>query len=453
MDALAVDEYVRRFGTQVQTVTNGACCATFEARQHHFVLDAVVLLTFQFMEEDVETSEIFVARPDQMFLFRRQGIERRVNREVEFAGVEDQFVIPCLQLRTLPARNRSFVDCFGFVGYDEVFVDTHDDAETATFGACTDRAVEVKEVFGGFNELNAIRFEAFGEHFLFLVHPNTAFALPFEESCLYAVCKAVAGGLFMVYDDTINEQEGFVTFDLLSCVGIQADRISVDEKPAESLTLPEGELFLERASFGEDDRAEQVKACAYRLLFHVTHNVPNGVLAYFYSTHGRVCLAYARVQKFEVVVYLCDRTDRGAGISAAHFLLDSDSRRDAFYLVHFGFLHAPHELAGVRAEALDVASLPFSIERVERQRTFSAAAYACDHHQFIARYIYRHMFEIVGVSSYYANYFLQASSASFLILRKRTSVVSRWAALSLGTRIGVPMAILPGFVILSLLAS
>ena len=116
---------------------------------------------------------------------------------------------------------------------------------------------------------------------------------------------------------------------------------------------------------------------------------------------GRVRLAYARVQELQVVVYFRDSTNGRTRIAAGHFLLDSYSRRNTFYLFDVGFLHSSHKLSCVGAEALYVASLPFGIERVERQRTLAAAADACDHHEFVTWYIYRNMFKIVGVGSFY----------------------------------------------------
>ena len=96
----------------------GAGRATFIPRQEHFVLQAVVLLGLQFMEEIIQPSEIFVSGPNQVFLFLRQGIERRVNRESELRGIHHQRILPFFHLLALPARDSLFVNRLRLVGND-----------------------------------------------------------------------------------------------------------------------------------------------------------------------------------------------------------------------------------------------------------------------------------------------------------------------------------------------
>jgi hypothetical protein len=68
--------------------------------------------------------------------------------------------------------------------------------------------------------------------------------------------------------------------------------------------------------------------------------------------------ADAGVEQAQVVVHLGDRADCRARVLAAGLLVDRDRRRQPLDDVDVRLVHLPEELAGVRAEALDVAALP-----------------------------------------------------------------------------------------------
>ena len=65
------------------------------------------------------------------------------------------------------------------------------------------------------------------------------------------------------------------------------------------------------------------------------------------------------------------------------FMRDGDGRWDAVDSFGIGLLQPLQELACVGRKALDIASLPLGIERVERQACLTAAADAAKRHQLV----------------------------------------------------------------------
>ena len=162
----------------------------------------------------MQAFEILVTAPEQLFLLGSQGIERCVDREVEFRRIVYQRIEPWLHLLALPAGDSAFVYGLGLVGYHQIGIYTHDRSHAFTLRTSAHRAVEIEEVLVGFDKLYSVRLKALGEHFLFVVHPHAAFAVTFEESGLYGVCKTVTRCLLMVNDYAVNQQVCFVAFDL-----------------------------------------------------------------------------------------------------------------------------------------------------------------------------------------------------------------------------------------------
>ena len=90
-------------------------------------------------------------------------------------------------------------------------------------------------------------------------------------------------------------------------------------------------------------------------------------------------------QEPEVVVDLGDRADGRARVPARALLVDRDRRRQAVDLVDVGLLHLAEELAGVGAQALDVAALPLGVDRVEGEAALAAPGQPGDHDEPVAR--------------------------------------------------------------------
>ena len=73
------------------------------------------------------------------------------------------------------------------------------------------------------------------------------------------------------------------------------------------------------------------------------------------------------------------------GIRSRAPLFDSDRGRKPFDEIDIRLFHLVEELPGISREALDVAALSFSVERVKGERRFSRAAQTRDHDQFFPR--------------------------------------------------------------------
>src|SRR3954467_488812 len=77
-----------------------------------------------------------------------------------------------------------------------------------------------------------------------------------------------------------------------------------------------------------------------------------------------------------MIVQLGHRADRRAGGAHRVGLVDGDGGWDAIHGVHLRFVHPVEELACVRAERLDVATLALRVEGVEDERGLARAGYA-----------------------------------------------------------------------------
>ena len=100
---------------------------------------------------------------------------------------------------------------------------------------------------------------------------------------------------------------------------------------------------------------------------------------------GTVRHADPREQETEVVVDLGHGPDRRSRVPRRTLLVDRDRRREPVDLVDVGLLHLAEELAGVGAQALDVAALALGVDRVECQARLAGSGQAGDDDQAIAR--------------------------------------------------------------------
>ena len=219
-----------------------------------------------------------------------------MNREIEFRCIEYQRIQPWFHLLALPASNGLFVDSLGLIGYYEIRINSHDGSYALTFRTSSHRAVEIEEVFAGFHKLYPVCFKALGEHFLAVVDPYAALAVTFKESSLHGVGKAITRSLFMIDHHTIDQKVCFMPLYLLPCTVVQPHAVAVNHHSAEALALPQGQLLLQGSSFRQHNRAHQIEPCSVFLRFHILHDVSDGVPANFFSAHGRVRVACARVQ-------------------------------------------------------------------------------------------------------------------------------------------------------------
>ena len=96
-----------------------------------------------------------------------------------------------------------------------------------------------------------------------------------------------------------------------------------------------------------------------------------------------------------MVVDLRHRPDRRPRVARRALLVDRDRRRQAVDLVDVRLLHLTEELAGVGAQALDVATLSLGVDRVEGEAALAAAGQPGDHDKAVARERDGHVFQIV----------------------------------------------------------
>ena len=99
---------------------------------------------------------------------------------------------------------------------------------------------------------------------------------------------------------------------------------------------------------------------------------------------GTVPRAGAGIKHAKIIVNLGDRAHRAAGALPGRFLRDGDRRAQAGDQIDVGLGHLPQELSGIAREALHIASLPFGIERIERQRAFPRTTHTGKANQLIA---------------------------------------------------------------------
>src|SRR5690606_25380596 len=89
------------------------------------------------------------------------------------------------------------------------------------------------------------------------------------------------------------------------------------------------------------------------------------------------------------------RADRGARGAYRVGLGDGDGRRDALDAIALRAVHAVEELARVGAEGLDVAALPFGIQRVEGEGGFAGTGHAGDDRQLAQRQVEVEVLQVV----------------------------------------------------------
>src|SRR5690606_5286576 len=98
-----------------------------------------------------------------------------------------------------------------------------------------------------------------------------------------------------------------------------------------------------------------------------------------------------------------DRADGRARVLRSGLLFDRDGRGQALDQVDVRLAHQFEELAGVGAQALDVAALALGVDGVERQRALARAGQAGEHHQLLARNVDIHALEVVLAGAAHAN--------------------------------------------------
>ena len=113
------------------------------------------------------------------------------------------------------------------------------------------------------------------------------------------------------------------------------------------------------------------------------------------ARHVAVGRGGAGEEQAQEVVDFGNGAHGGARVAVGGLLLDADYGTEAAYLVHVGAIHAIEKVAGVGREGLDIAALAFGINRVEGQRTLTAAAKAGNHAKAVARQGHVDVFQVM----------------------------------------------------------
>ena len=142
------------------------------------------------------------------------------------------------------------------------------------------------------------------------------------------------------------------------------DHLAVDPDADEALAAGAVEDPVALGLAVLDERAEDEQARALGQGQDLVDDLLDG-LALDRVAVGAVRDADPREQQAQVVVDLGDRADRRARVARRALLVDRDGRRQAVDLVDVRLLHLAEELAGVGAQALDVAALALGVDRVE----------------------------------------------------------------------------------------
>ena len=163
------------------------------------------------------------------------------------------------------------------------------------------------------------------------------------------------------------------------------------------------ELLLELPLSAADDRRQHVDALVVRREHHHVDDPLERLRRDRAAAQVAVRHADVGEQQAEIVVDLGDGADRRARIRSGGLLLDGDRGREPVDQVDVRLLHLLEELAGVRGQRLDVAALPFGVDRVEGERRLARAGQPGNHDQLVARQIDVDILEVVDARAAYRN--------------------------------------------------
>src|SRR5205085_11483578 len=184
---------------------------------------------------------------------------------------------------------------------------------------------------------------------------------------------------------------------------VELVHLAVDPHAAEALRAQLVEQLRLLALARSDDRREHHEPRVLRQREELVDQLRDAVRLQRRAVLRAVWRAGAREKEPQVVVDLGNRADGRARIVARRLLLDGDGGREPLDQVDVGLLHQLEELARVRRERLDVASLPLGVERVEGKRALARAGEAGDHDQTVARQLDRDVLQVVRARAADAN--------------------------------------------------
>ena len=176
---------------------------------------------------------------------------------------------------------------------------------------------------------------------------------------------------------------------------VDVDGLTVDARPDITLTR---QVFEQRVVFTLATAHDRCQHLETQPLVHRQDAVDDLLWCLALqpgSVVGAVLHTDAGVQQPEVVVDLGDRADGGARVAARRLLVDRDRRRQPLDDVDVGFVHLTEELAGIRTQRLDVATLSLGVDRVESETRLARPGQAGEHDQAVARQLDIDVLEVV----------------------------------------------------------
>ncbi len=152
---------------------------------------------------------------------------------------------------------------------------------------------------------------------------------------------------------------------------------------AEALGLVEDVAMLALSSLHHRGRDEQPGSLGEEQ--HLVGDLLDRLLADLATAVGTVRMADARVHEAQIVVDLGHGADRRPRVLARPLLVDGDRRAQPLDVIDVGLLHLAEKLTRVCAQRLDVATLAFRIDGVERERRLATPRQPGDHDELVAR--------------------------------------------------------------------
>ena len=181
------------------------------------------------------------------------------------------------------------------------------------------------------------------------------------------------------------------------------DHRAVDAKAHEALRQHVLEQLGEFALALAHHRREDHQARALGQREHRVDHLADALRLQRKVMIGAIRCSGARIQQAQVVVDLGDGAHRRARIVRGGLLLDADRRAQAFDHVDVGLVHQLQELPRVGRQALDIAALPFGIQRVEGKTRLARTRQPRDHDQPLARYVDVDVLQVVGAGTTHAD--------------------------------------------------
>ena len=205
-----------------------------------------------------------------------------------------------------------------------------------------------------------------------------------------------------LHDQPIDDDlDGVIAAAIELDVFVERAEDAVDAGLGEALLLQLRQLLLELALAAADDRRQHVDARILRIQHHHVHDALERLGGDLAAALVAVRDADVGEQQPQVVVDFGDGADRRPRIRRRRLLLDRDGRRQAVDQIDVRLLHLLEKLPGVGRQRLDVAALPFGVDRVEGERRLARPRQPGDDRQLVARNVDVDVAKVVNAGAAY----------------------------------------------------